>query len=61
MNTTGKIQIESSLSALAKAHQELLAHFESSSRKAGSEAKAAARETAEQVAQPTAARSRRGK
>jgi hypothetical protein len=47
MNTTGKIQIESSLSALAKAHQELLAHFESSNRKTGSESKAVAREIAE--------------
>lgn len=47
MNTTGKIQIESSLSALAKAHQELLAHFESSTRKTGSESKAVAREVAE--------------
>jgi hypothetical protein len=47
MNTTAKIQIESSLSALAKAHQELLAHFESSIRKAGGEAKTDLRAAAE--------------
>lgn len=29
MNTPAKIQIDSNLSDLAKAHQELLAHFES--------------------------------
>lgn len=61
MNTPGKIQINSSLSALAKAHQELLAHFESTSRKSGSETKAVTRETEETAEHASAPRTRRSK
>ncbi len=45
MNTPTKIQIHSNLSDLAKAHQELLAHFETTNAKAPAEGKPAPRES----------------
>jgi hypothetical protein len=61
MNTTSKIQINSSLSALAKAHQELLSHFENSAPKAGGDAKVADHGTEVRVERASAPRPRRGK
>jgi hypothetical protein len=46
MNTPTKIQIHSNLSNLAKAHQELLAHFETTNAKAHAEDKPAPHEGA---------------
>lgn len=61
MNTTSKIQINSSLSALAKAHQELLAHFETSARKSGGEAKAVDHDAEARSERASPPRPRRGK
>ncbi len=61
MNTTSKIQINSSLSALAKAHQELLSHFESSASKAGGDAKVAEQGAEVRTERASTPRPRRGK
>lgn len=61
MNTTGKIQINSSLSALAKAHQELLTHFESSAHKAGGDAKVADHDADARLERASKPRARRSK
>jgi hypothetical protein len=60
MNTPAKIQIDSNLSDLAKAHQELLAHFEKTNAKALTEGKPAPRESTRTKAHSTGTTRRQG-